>query len=108
MRNAALSKGWNLPPSRAAHGDERADVAVRCSGAGSVDVVATIRELDKNQAVVETSWSSVLTVSVTGTDAGEPDLPSHAVTRPCYLAETRGASADQASAVTFGRSQQYS
>ena len=87
----------------------RADVAVRCSATGTFNLVAAARRRSRRRLQPgggggggmggDDAWTgTALTVEVSGDDAAEPDIDAFAVLRPCYLADTRGAAAVDASA----------
>jgi FtsP/CotA-like multicopper oxidase with cupredoxin domain len=85
-------------------------VAVRCSGEGTVTLAAagsTSSGRDGGDDLVDGGDFSgpVLTVHVTGADAGAVDLAAFSVNRPCYLADTRSAAAaDESGSISLGNS----
>ena len=97
----------------------RADVAVYCSEAGAANLVSTGRRRQLQgrlpggggtttggggQTATAGKWTGVaLTVVASGAHAGQASaVPSFAVTRPCYLASTLGATADTVEAIRLG------
>jgi FtsP/CotA-like multicopper oxidase with cupredoxin domain len=68
----------------------RADVAIRCTGQGTVSMIAGpgLTEPTNINAVV-------MTFSVCGKNVAQPNLPSFSVFRPCYLVNTRTSIPDQ-------------
>ena len=93
----------------------RCDIAVRCSTTGSVDLVANTRRRrlqpggggggggggGRGGGMNVQATGTALTLTITGTDGGQADLPSFVVNRPCYVADSQSATADETSTINL-------
>jgi hypothetical protein len=77
----------------------RADIAIQCTGIGSVNLIASTQVAAVGARV--TSYVA-LTLNVNGTSANQAALPSFSVYRPCYLANTLNSTPTKTSTLTLG------
>ena len=74
------------------YSSSRADVAVRCSGSGTLVLAGVTPTIT---TTVKIFTGDILTIQVQDTGApAQPDLPTFTVKRPCYLVDTRSLTPD--------------
>ncbi len=79
----------------------RADVAVQCSGVGSLDLIGTYAAQGLDAGVLSTT-AMTLDASTASASALNISIVPFSVYRPCYLVDTLSSTPDQTVSLTMG------